>query len=288
MYKIIVPTDFSPTASAALRYAYFLSEATGLGLEVLHVHDGYGHTEDPNVRKGDLEASMNVQRSIDQFIRFSLKAVQAVATGGPETSDVSISSREVIGSPTDALLTASRKEDTSLIVMGGVGSGVVSTVTPFFGSVARTVAERADCPVLLVPKNYGEPVLQRASIAFDIVGALRETSKGFDFLRVALSPAMRLVHVRDFSEKAEARKEIALMEEILNTDFPGYPVELDLLDPGVTALQLLEYAHDEEIDLLVMGRRKKSYFKRLFIGSEIAPVLEHGGAPMLVVPVTDY
>lgn len=108
------------------------------------------------------------------------------------------------------------------------------------------------------------------------------------FLAEAAGLGLEVLHVRDFSEKAEARKEIALMEEVMNTDFPGYPVELDLLDPGVTALQLLEYANEEEIDLLVMGCRKKSYFKRLFIGSEIAPVLEHGGAPMLVVPITDY
>ena len=288
MNKIIVPTDFSTTAAAALRYAYYLAESTGFDLEVLHVHDGYGHSESPTVRKGDMEARMTAQRQIDQFIRFNLKAVQAIPAGASEATEVTTSSREVIGSPADALLAASREAETRFIVMGGVGSGVVSTVTPFFGSVARTVAERAECPVLLVPKNYGAPVLQRASIAFDVVGALRETSKGFDFLRVALAPAMRLVHVRDFSEKVEARKEIALMEEVLNTEFPGYPVELDLLDPGVTALQLLEYTHDEDIDLLVMGHRKRSFFKRLFVGSEIAPVLAHGGCPLLVIPIAEY
>jgi nucleotide-binding universal stress UspA family protein len=287
MNKIIVPTDFSPTAAAALRYAYFLAEATGFMLEVLHVHDGYGHVESPRVKKGDLEARMAAQRSIDEFIRFNVKVTESVVGEG-ETSDVTISSREVTGTPTDALVAASRAADTHLIVMGGVGSGTVSTVTPFFGSVARTVADRAECPVLLVPKDYHQPVMRRASIAFDVVSALREISKGFDFLRVTLNPAMRLVHVRDFSEKAEARKEIALMEEVLNTEFPGYPVELDLLNPGVTALQLLEYAQDEDIDLLVLGRRKRSFFKRFFVGSKIGPVLQHGGAPMLVIPISDY
>lgn len=288
MHKIIVPTDFSPTAAAALRYAYFLAKATGLNLEVLHVHDGYGHSDSPRVKKGDLEAHMTAQRSIDEFIRFNLKAEQVVVAEGMEESDVNISSREITGTPTNILLAASRQADTRLIVMGGVGSGVVSTVTPFFGSVARTVAQRADCPVLLVPKNYDEPVLKRASIAFDVVGALRETSNGFDFLRVALSPAMRLVHIRDFSEKVEARKEIALMEEVLNTEFPGYPVKLDLLNPSITALQLLDYAHDENIDLLVMGHRKRSLFKRIFFGSEIAPLLKYGGTPLLVIPISDY
>jgi nucleotide-binding universal stress UspA family protein len=285
MHKIIVPTDFSPTAASALRYAYFLAKATGLNLEVLHVHDGYGHSDSPRVKKGDMEAHMTAQRSIDEFIRFNLKAEQALADEG---ADVNISSREITGTPADILLAASRQADSRLIVMGGVGSGVVSTVTPFFGSVARTVAQGADCPVLLVPKNYDEPVLKRASIAFDVVGALRETSNGFDFLRVALAPAMRLVHIRDFSEKVEARKEIALMDEVLNTEFPGYPVELDLLNPSITVLQLLDYAHDENVDLLVMGHRKRSLFKRLFFGSEIAPLLKYGNTPLLIIPISDY
>lgn len=286
MNKIIVPTDFSPTAAAALRYGYFIAEATGYDLEVIHVHDGYGHVESNDVKKGGMEARMSAQRSIDEFIRFT---VPATAAGGPqEGADVTISSHAVIGSPTTALLAASREENTRLIVMGGVGSGTVSTVTPFFGSIARTVAERSECPVLLVPKDYDKQVIERASIAFDVVAGLRETSKKFDFLRIPLKPAMRLVHVRDFDEKVEARKEIALMEDILNTGFPGYPVELDLLDPGVTALQLLEYANKENIDLLVVGHRKKSLLKRLFFGSEVATVLEHGGAPILVIPIAEY
>jgi nucleotide-binding universal stress UspA family protein len=286
MNKIIVPTDFSPTAAAALRYGYFLAEATGYDLEVIHVHDGYGHVESSRVKKGGMEARMAAQRSVDEFIRFTLPAV--ADTSQPEKNEVNISSREVIGSPTSTLLASSQEEDTCLIVMGGVGSGNVSAVTPFFGSVAQTIAEKAECPVLLIPKDYSEPVLKQASISFDVVAGLRETSKKFDFLRTALTPSMRLVHVRDFSEKVESRKEIDLMEDILNTGFPGYPVELDLLDPGVTALQLLEYANEKNIDLLVMGHRKRSLLKRLLFNSEIAKVLAHGGAPMLVIPISEY
>lgn len=288
MQKIIVPTDFSSTASAALRYGYFLAEATGYNLEVIHVHDGYGHVEDTRVKKGGMEARMAVQRNIDQFIRFAVPAKATTVGGSPEATDVNISSLEVTGSPTDVIIAAGQEEETCLIVMGGVGTGTVSTVTPFFGSVARTVAERSVCPVLLVPENYEKPKLERVSIAFDVVKGLRETSKGFDFLRIPLAPAMRLVHVQDFSEKGETRKEIALMEEVLNTDFPGYPVELDLLNPGTTAFRLLDYAEEENIDLLVLGHRKRSLWKRLFLDSDIKQVLRFGVTPLLVVPITEY
>ncbi|SER03549.1 universal stress protein [Neolewinella agarilytica] len=287
MQKIIVPTDFSSAASAALRYAHFLAEAIGCDLEVIHVHDGYGHVEDSRVKKGGIEARQAAQRSIDQFIRFSVPAKAAVAAEGPET-EVTISSLETVGSPTDVLIKASQEEATCLIVMGGVGTGAVSTVTPFFGSVARTVAEQSACPVLLVPEDYKNPKMERASIAFDVVKGLRETSKGFDFLRIPLAPSMRLVHVRDSSEKGETRKEIDLMEEVLNTDFPGYPVELDLLNPGTTAFRLLDYAEEENIDLLVLGHRKRSLWKRLFLDSDIKHVMRFAVTPLLVIPISEY
>lgn len=285
MNKIVVPTDFSTTAGAALRYAFYLAEATGFHLDVVHVHDGYGHSEATDIRKGSMEARQFAQRAIDQFLRFTLPAVAATDEGA-DTTTVRISSRDVIGSPTDALIAASQEETSRLIVMGGVGSGVVSTVTPYFGSVARAVAEGADCPVLLVPNGQDQPKIERAALAFNTVGELRQISHGFDFLRVPLAPSMRLVHVRDFSEKKEARKEIELMEDILNTGFPGYPVELDLLKPGDTALRLLEYPEEQDISLLVMGRRKRGFLQRLFAGSEVTKVLEYGLVPMLVVPVT--
>ncbi|NJC25604.1 universal stress protein [Neolewinella antarctica] len=286
MEKILVPTDFSPTAGAALRYAYFLAEATGLGVEVLHVHDGYGYSAFRRAKKGGLEARVNAQRKLDRFIRFNLKIVPAVATGGFTEPEVNVSSRGIIGSPTKALLIASRRADTCMIVMGGVGSGVADAATPLFGSITRRIAERAACPVLLVPEGYGTPVMKRAAIAFNWIGALRETSIGFDFLRVALGPAMHLVHVRDFMHVTKIREETALLEKILNTEFPGYPVQLDLPEPGVTAPRLLAYAHDKKIDLLVMGRRNRSLFERLFLRSEIGTVLKNGGTPMLVIPIS--
>jgi len=113
MQKIIVPTDFSATATAALRYAYSLAEATGFKLEVVHVHDGYGHAAEAGAEKGSMEVCVAVQRSIDQFIRFARVGAPALAVEGVDEEEVRISSREVVGSPVDVLLAASKEEATS-------------------------------------------------------------------------------------------------------------------------------------------------------------------------------
>ncbi|MBC6995425.1 universal stress protein [Neolewinella lacunae] len=284
MQKIIVPTDFSATASAALRYAHFLARATGLGLDIIHVHDGYGHTEGVNVRKGDLEAHMTAQRKIDEFVRFTLKLP---ADAPLSASEVIISSREVTGTPVEVIVAASREEGSRLVVMGGVGTGVVSPVTPLFGSVARSVVEQAACPVLAVPAGYDVPALHQVSIAYETVDGLRETSAGFDFLRTALMPTMRMVHVRKAGAEAEAYHLAVGGDQQPETEFLDYPAELDLLEPGATAHQLLEYTEQENIDLLILGRRQRGMFKRLFVSSAITPLLNYSAGPVLVIPISD-
>ncbi len=288
MNKIIVPTDFSETAAVALNYASYLADATGYDLEVLHIHDGYGETDRLVEKKGNMEARMAAQRAIDAFIRANVDP--ASFTGSRDAADTLplVKSREIVGSPADPIIEASQEEDTALIVMGGVGSGRVSTVSPLFGSVARSVAMQAACPTFLIPPGYGKPDIRVVSISFEKVEPLKETSDGMAFLRKALKPSMRFVHVEDPSASEEAKVELELLNTVLDTSWPGYPVELDMLTPGSVIGKLTDYTLEENVDLLVLGRRKRGFFKRLFLSSETAPMLVGSAIPVLVVPIGEY
>lgn len=289
MQKIIVPTDFSETSGVALNYASYLADATGYDLEVLHIHDGYGETDRLVEKKGNMEARMTAQRTLDEFIRFNIDP--ATFTGSRDfVADTLplVKSREIVGSPADAIIAVAKEEDTALVVMGGVGSGRVSTVSPLFGSVARSVAMGAACPVFLIPPGYGKPDIRVVSISFEKVAPLKETCKGMDFLRNALKPTMRFVHVEDSNANEEAKVELDLLNTVLDTTWPGYPVELDVLTSGPVSGKLTDYTLEENVDLLVLGRRKRGFFKRLFISSETAPMLIGSAVPVMVVPIHDY
>lgn len=288
MLKIIAPVDFSDTSATALKYACQLADRTGLDLKVVHIHDGYGNSDRLVVKKGNPEARAEAMRQMEQFVRFNADPVSFTATAGDHPDERPfIETEEFVGSPTPVLRKLSEDPTTALIVMGGVGSGAVSRVTPLFGSVASSVTMNAACPVLLVPQGADVPDIKVASIAFDTVRDLEEVSDGCRFLREGLEPTMRFVHVRDKNVQREEDKETALLETVLDTTFPGYPVELDLLPPGEVATRLLEYTLESSVDLLILGHRQRGLFKRLFVGSEILPVLEESGTPLLVVPISD-
>ena len=61
---------------------------------------------------------------------------------------ISLNSRVIIGEPADETIKFANNKRIDLIIMGTTGlSGIKKFV---FGSVARNVSEKANCPVMLV------------------------------------------------------------------------------------------------------------------------------------------
>ncbi len=284
MNKIVVPTDFSPTAAVALHLASRLAEATGYDLQVVHVHDGYGEGASLVTPRGAMGVRMEKQRKIDQFIRFNVSPKSFSGARDLETLPV-LRSGEVIGIPADKILEISQREDTALMVMGSVGTGARGSRALIFGSVARTVALGGGCPVLLIPRGMDTVRTDRAAIAFEQTEDLKAIVGRIDFLRAALGLDMHFAHVMEEDADTEARTELALLNEVLDTGFPGYPVQLDLLQSGRITDRLDDYLLKDDIDLLVMGRHHRSLLERLFLRPEVRPLLTECSMPLLVVPI---
>lgn len=286
MSKIIVPIDFSDTSADALRYGCYLADVTGYQLEAVNVHDGYDGEEGLVVMKGSARVRSRVRERLEQFV--AEHADSMTFTGTHDANDTPlIKCREVVGTAIGQLIQLSGKEDTSLIVMGGVGSGIPSRVTPVFGSVARGVAQKAECPVLLIPRNSGVPDIKSAAIAFDEATTLVTLSDATQFLRKALAPKMRFAHVVYRSIINEEAMEYDLLHTMLHRDFPDYAVEFDMLPKGEVTNKLIDYSLERDIDLLIMGRHERGFLSKLLVRSEIPEIIGTCGIPMLIVPLHD-
>lgn len=287
MSKIIVPIDFSNTSADALRFGCYLADVTGYKLEAVHVHDGYDGDEAVVIKKGSARVRSRVLERLEKFV--VLHADQMTFTGIHADDDTLpfIKCREVVGMAISQLVKLSKREDMSLIVMGGVGSGITSQVTPVFGSVAKGVAKRTECPVLLIPQNAGVPEIAQAAIAFDEVNTLVALSDKTAFLRKALSPKMHFTHVLYRDEVSEEMMELDLMQEMLNNDFPDYAVDFDLLPEGDVTDVLIDYSLGQNVDLLILGRHSRGWLMDLLTGSVIPNIVGSCGIPMLVVPLNE-
>jgi nucleotide-binding universal stress UspA family protein len=125
--QIVVATDFSDSADAALGVAERYARVLGARLHVLHVHTGRG----PDATRLLADAAARV---------------------GP---DVPVTVAGAGGDPAEEILRYARREPVELIVVGTHGRSGVSRL--LLGSVAERVVRGARCPVLVVPMAAGKP-----------------------------------------------------------------------------------------------------------------------------------
>ena len=142
IHRILVPTDFSEPATAALKWATALAREFGSRLYLLHVvPEPYAYpwgTELSTLPLNDILAQSEEaarQRLTELAAETKLPAGQ-------------VTTRAVVGTPVDQVLALVKDEQIDLVVLGTHGRGLVGHL--LLGSVAERVVRRSPVPVLTV------------------------------------------------------------------------------------------------------------------------------------------
>src|SRR5581483_11967145 len=136
--RILVPTDFSPCAEAALKRAIALAKQFGASITLFHAFVPRFY---PSAARGIVPDEDDLQRLIATSERELTALCDRYAS-----SRVAIERATVAGAIPEAILDAAKGYD--LIAMGTHGAGGVKEL--FLGSVAEKVVRRAEIPVLTV------------------------------------------------------------------------------------------------------------------------------------------
>lgn len=142
--KILAPTDFSPGAEPARRWAIGVGNAYGAEVIILHVLDMSVAAFAGMPSEWATVAAMS--RLIDKA---RAEAKTQMARLARRHSSVRTMIRE--GSPRPTILQVAAKEGADLIVMGTHGRSGVSRV--LFGSVAEHVVRHSRIPVLTIRRK---------------------------------------------------------------------------------------------------------------------------------------
>ena len=138
--RILVPTDFSEPADAALDYAVDLSKTLGAQISLVHVFD---EITDATL-SFDLYMPLSAEARDEVLSTVRRRLAERVERSGrPDvTSDV------LVGGTARAIVDAARSHHADLIVMGTHGHGAV--MHALMGNVAERTVRTAPCPVLTV------------------------------------------------------------------------------------------------------------------------------------------
>lgn len=269
MNRILIPTDYSPTAKRAAQYG--LSLAKNLGSEVFVLHSFglpvVGMAE--SIAIAD-DIRHNEGKKLDEYIG-ELKA---------EYGDVKIHGILEFGAAVEVIKHAVDSKQIDLIVMGTKGE--TDAANTIFGSVASHVLSQIKQPVLIVPKGHRSYSINEIMYATD-----------FHFtndLGTVLAPFMQLVkeytpfvHVVKFSpvlagqhvKNVEEMKLIELLRETKNT---FHYVEADNVEEA-----LFEFSERHHCDMMVMVTRHYTLWEKIVHRSLTKKIAMHGNLPLLVL-----
>lgn len=289
--RLLVPTDFSAPSDAALVYARELAGTFGAKLHVLHVLGNEflrAVVADPH----DLEATAlrHLQERLTDDDRRRFQVVPAI-----ERSDA----------PQDEIVSYARAHTIDLIVMGTHGrTGMAHAL---MGSVAETVLRTSPCPVLtlreaprarkgtdagrrriLVATDFSEPsdaALDCARVLAAPMGAALHLlhvledprvsgSFGSEVYYLADSPATRTTRLKEAQER--------LAHRITADDRARLGATTEVIF-GSGASTIVEYAADNEFNLIVMGTHGRSGIAHLLMGSVAEAVVRRASCPVLTL-----
>ncbi|MEM9931635.1 MAG: universal stress protein [Bacteroidota bacterium] len=283
MKKIIVPVDFSETAAAALRFGTYLAEVLQLNLEVVHVFDA-NYSFAQVVSSGALRtAQQQLEEKLVAFTQRHAYPVLATFQGNLEVLPA-IKTTVLEGFPGPTVQALSSQADVAFIVMGGVGAGAAIVPKTLFGGVAQKVACNGGCPVILIPKGYGFPTIRRMGVAFAATEDLTALGGVIVTMQRALHPEVYFLHVRHPDLEFELENEEAFLQLANDSGLPVHTYRYETLPSGKVAQQLLTYAAEQHLGLLLIGGKRRDFWAQLLHKGHLKHLLHQAKIPLLVVP----
>jgi nucleotide-binding universal stress UspA family protein len=286
LVRVIVGTDFSTGARAALGRAALLPLGWGAEVTLVHVESPHGRGRGRGAGEGS--------RQLAEEARW---LERRLAREG--RSDVGVRSMLDAGATFERLLARARLARAQLIVLGRHGGGIRSLLV---GPTAERVTRGRVAPVLIVgrpPKQaYAQPLVALDPEAEGAPRLLRFALRVLDpgvkrvevvsAYRVLLERRIRRVgasaaEIREL-RRAEARRTLRLLERALADAGPlPVPIVRRVLH-GDAREVILERAGRSGADLLVLRTNARRGLARFLLGSVAVEVMRSAKCDVMLVP----
>lgn len=276
MKKIVFPTDFSSAAENAFLYALSLSKVLNAELSLLHVYElpelgrSLKTTTKEIYEMMEMEALENFQKSV--------KRLRKIAEDH-DFGSIKFSSQMVEGETVFSITKFAEMNEIDLIIMGTTGATGLKEV--FLGSVASGVIDDAPCCVLSIPQEATFDTIDKIAYLSNYkqeeVGAfntIASFAKNF-------GASVNCVHYTEEGTNLDVEARDNWLKLIdASADSPC----CEVISGGSFEEALIAYQKRENIDMLAVQPRKKSFFSRLFSKSVSKAVAHHLHTPLFTLP----
>jgi len=291
---LLVPTDFSAAANAALVAAVPWLDRFQAELHLVHVY-----SLDYPVSVMMVSPPIVSESQIRQRIRSHLQEV--AQDNALALQQVSLHASN--GRPYEQICRLARRLEIDLIITTTRGRTGLKHLA--LGSTAERVVRHAPCPVLVVHPPTGSahrlpPAFKKILVPIDFSACAAQGLAYAKALATKFGSRLALLHSVDLSyystnpeyilydfppllEAAEKSAREQMLELISATDWEGLEVE-HTLESGHAGEQVCGCARDLDADLIVTSTHGRTGLKRILLGSTAEYIVRHASCPVLVVP----
>jgi nucleotide-binding universal stress UspA family protein len=277
--RILAATGGSPWSDAAVAYAIALAAHLHAELRILTVLNISGVYAMPDV----MASSDLLMESVEQ------QGQDLLAQATTRATDAGVAHEALLkwGNVAETILQTAAEEQCDLIVLGSRGLSGFKRL--MLGSISNAVAAKAQCPVLLI-KQPPAPLRWRRMLV---------ATGGSPWSDAAVDHALELARSQQldvcllcverrrsrrmdslFSLTSDGKNILALAEA--RAAAAGVPYAARLAQGDVTAT-ILTTATEEQCDVIILGSRGLTGFKRLMLGSISNAVAATAPVPVLIV-----
>lgn len=299
--KILFPTDFSTYSNTAMEHAMAWANRFGATVHMLHVVTV--HSYDPfNPDLGFPEVALD--ETLRDTAEEHLDELAEKAGRGPGPTIT----REIRTgfSSWHEIMDVAEEQSADLIVMATRGRKGLEKI--FLGSTAEKVIEHADCPVLLLrpreeeglppaeeiqsimlPSDFSTAASQAAPLAVELARKTGGRLTLFHCVEQDVPPPYYAAGVTSIFELNEdilamARDRLA---ELIPEEYEEAVEHEFVVREGRSAQEIVDYAREAAIDLIVMATHGYSGLQQALLGSTTDRVIRNTPCPVLVIRSAD-
>ncbi len=274
--NILFPTDFSSTANNALNVAVEIAKSHSAKLHLLHViipqyvsmigEIPFGTTYDA---WADLE-------------KINKQNLESLAKSLRKKHRISVSIHTKIGYVADTIEKTTHQQDIDLIIMGMHGSSLLKDI--LMGSNTYQTIKNSVCPVLTIPAEFKANEFLNVLFPVRNVAGVDEKYHAISHLLTSNKSKIELLGVVNFYDIESFDAVSAKVNElIIKMEDRGIETSYRNVFCNHIADFILEYAHFNQSDLLVINANIDSDWKQHFLGTYAQKIVKNAKCPVLSI-----
>jgi len=269
MLKILCPTDFSEHSKYSIEFAFNIGKALNAEIKLITVYH----------ERRTASSFKSVKRYIQEANEKELKKLKnELVSVFDYTNPVSCIVLE--GFVNDAILRYAEAKKIDLIIMGTQGNKTRSN--RLFGSVASSLIKHTKIPVLAIPSDIKYYPAEQGHVLLPLDSQDIKHQLGFELLRIIcekLDKKIKILHI----ENDDENKPFEIPSSVENV-LGEFISETVLSNDNDIASFIDFYIENNQVEMLVMIRRKHSFLERILLKSHTDLELANTQIPFLIIP----